>query len=45
MALDNDIWARKAVLDWLDWLFFHGYDVDYLAPDQAKDWNEVLKKK
>ncbi|GBF34638.1 hypothetical protein DCCM_3758 [Desulfocucumis palustris] len=42
LALDGDIWGRKAAAEWRDWLI-QGYEVENLVPAE-KDWNEVLKR-
>lgn len=43
LALDGDVWGRKAAQEWREWLSGQGYDVDDLVPEKAKDWNDVLK--
>ncbi|MCL6479501.1 MAG: DUF3991 and toprim domain-containing protein [Peptococcaceae bacterium] len=45
LALDDDLWGRKAAWCWSEWLLRHGYNVVYISPGgQAKDWNELLSR-
>ncbi|MCG9969601.1 DUF3991 and toprim domain-containing protein [Pelotomaculum terephthalicicum JT] len=44
LALDSDIWGRKAALEWGGLLSARGYEVrEEVVPEDAKDWNNLLR--